>query len=283
MRSVVAIIPPGITFDACLAAMHGMGACYPEHTLSLGNDAGGGMQIIHDPAATPPAGEPADEAGEPKTRVELALGADTPDDMLTYALSADDHEEGLRALVIWMAHQLEPAEAEGANFLTFSMDLPGVGAYGVTIQRTGGKTPAQRILELEDGPSAAAQMVAEFHEMIQSPPWTGPIEDMPLHTLRCRNKLILQEVKELILATNAGDLVAIADAIADCLYVLYGTGYTYRIPVDAVFAEVHRSNMTKEPGPTGKAVKGARYSPPDVAGVLARFAAMAATGEAVPA
>lgn len=118
--------------------------------------------------------------------------------------------------------------------------------------------------------SRVARDVAEFHRMIGAPPWAGPITDMPPETVAVRNTLVTEEVTELIDATTAGDLVGIADALADVVYVAYGTAYTYGIDLDAVLAEVHRSNLTKEPGPTGKAAKGARYSPPDIAGVLAR-------------
>jgi hypothetical protein len=117
-------------------------------------------------------------------------------------------------------------------------------------------------------PRDIAASVAEFHAMIASPPWDGPIGDMPAESIELRNKLIDSEVTELIGATVAGDLVGIADGLADVVYVAYGTAYTYGIDLDAVLAEVHRSNMTKEPGPTGKAVKGARYSPPDIAELL---------------
>lgn len=113
-----------------------------------------------------------------------------------------------------------------------------------------------------------SEAVAEFHALIGAPPWTGPVDSMPPATLDIRNRLIREEVEELVAATNAGNLVGIADALADIVYVAYGTAYTYGIDLDAVIAEVHRSNMTKEPGPTGKAVKGAGYLPPDIAAVL---------------
>lgn len=116
--------------------------------------------------------------------------------------------------------------------------------------------------------SHVADDVAEFHQMIDSPPWSGPIADMPPATVVTRNALIAEEVGELIDATVRGDVVGIADALADLVYVAYGTAYTYGIDLDAVLAEVHRSNMTKDPGPTGKAVKGARYSPPDLTAIL---------------
>jgi predicted HAD superfamily Cof-like phosphohydrolase len=72
------------------------------------------------------------------------------------------------------------------------------------------------------------------------------------------------------------DIVSIADALADIVYVACGTALTYGIPFDRVFAEVHRSNMTKfgPDGPylraDGKVMKGPDYEPPDIAGCLAR-------------
>jgi predicted HAD superfamily Cof-like phosphohydrolase len=71
------------------------------------------------------------------------------------------------------------------------------------------------------------------------------------------------------------DLVAVADACADLRYVVVGTELALGVPGDAVFDEVHRSNMTKvlpdgsvvlDEG--GKVVKPPGFSPPDVAGVL---------------
>ena len=117
--------------------------------------------------------------------------------------------------------------------------------------------------------SRNAVQVAAFHRMIGALPWDGPVADMPAESIEVRNRLVEEECRELVEATRAGDVVAIADACADILYVVYGTAYTYGIPLDAVFDEVHASNLTKEPGPTGKVVKGAGYRPPNVAGVLA--------------
>ena len=82
--------------------------------------------------------------------------------------------------------------------------------------------------------------------------------------------LIEEELEELRDAEAADDLVAVADALADIIYVAHGTAIAYGIDLDAVLAEVHRSNMTKTPNPTGKALKGSEYSPPNIAAVLAR-------------
>ena len=80
---------------------------------------------------------------------------------------------------------------------------------------------------------------------------------------------IEEEARELREAVEAGDVVATADALADLGYVVYGAAWRFRIPLDAVVAEVHRSNMTKTPTPgDGKAIKGPGYSRPDVARIL---------------
>lgn len=62
-----------------------------------------------------------------------------------------------------------------------------------------------------------------------------------------RNRLLDEEVGELLIATRRMDNVEALDAVTDCMYILIGTaielGIDHLIP--AAFAEVHRSNMTK--------------------------------------
>jgi predicted HAD superfamily Cof-like phosphohydrolase len=87
-----------------------------------------------------------------------------------------------------------------------------------------------------------------------------------------RQRLLDEEVQELRDAIVAGDLAEIADALADIVYVAIGTAVFYKIPWDEVFAEVHRSNMTKfRDGivrPDGKIIKGMHYEAPRIAGIL---------------
>lgn len=71
------------------------------------------------------------------------------------------------------------------------------------------------------------------------------------------------------------DKTKVAKELADLLYVTYGSAETMDIPMDEVFAEVHRSNMSKmHPDGTvrhredGKILKGDWYSPANVEGVL---------------
>jgi predicted HAD superfamily Cof-like phosphohydrolase len=88
--------------------------------------------------------------------------------------------------------------------------------------------------------------------------------------LLIRAAIAMEELAEWLAAHAEGDLIAVADAWADRAYVLIGDAVATGLPATALFAEVHRSNIMKEPDPlgTGKAIKGAGYSPPDIIGVL---------------
>ena len=76
-----------------------------------------------------------------------------------------------------------------------------------------------------------------------------PTADIPAWVQMLRIAMLNEEVRELAEAVEQADIVKIADAIADIAYVAVGTAVTYGIPFDAVFAEVHRSNMTKHNTP----------------------------------
>lgn len=128
-------------------------------------------------------------------------------------------------------------------------------------------------------PAGAMYMVAEFHAAFGLPMRTTPdastaAVDHELATLRA--DLHDEETDELYRAFGDRNVVAIADALADIVYVAYGTALTYGIDLDAVLAEVHRANMSKL-GPDGrpllredgKVFKSQRYRPPDVGRVLA--------------
>lgn len=86
-----------------------------------------------------------------------------------------------------------------------------------------------------------------------------------------RLALVMEELAEWIEAHAQGDLVAAADAWADRMYVLLGDAVAAGLPTEALFAEVHRSNMTKAAGRTnlaGKAVKAADFEKPQIRKVL---------------
>lgn len=72
-------------------------------------------------------------------------------------------------------------------------------------------------------------------------------------TSTLRYSLIAEELDEFGEAVEKDDLVGIADALTDLLYVVYGAGHAYGINLDKCFKEVHSSNMSKL-GPDGKPI-----------------------------
>ena len=79
---------------------------------------------------------------------------------------------------------------------------------------------------------------------------TFPEEDIQ----RLRLDLIEEELDELHYAIDNKDMVEIADALGDLLYVVYGAGHAFGIDLDECFKEIHASNMSKL-GPDGKPIK----------------------------
>jgi predicted HAD superfamily Cof-like phosphohydrolase len=89
--------------------------------------------------------------------------------------------------------------------------------------------------------------------------------------LLSRVALALEELSEWIQAHADRDLEAAADAWADRCYVLLGDAVATGLPAEAIFAEVHKSNMTKQLGVRtghGKAFRGPRYHPPQFGELL---------------
>ena len=88
---------------------------------------------------------------------------------------------------------------------------------------------------------------------------------------KLRIDLIKEELEELESAMNNKDLLEVADALTDILYVTYGAGHAFGIDLDKCFEEVQNSNMSKldENGnpiynDSGKVMKGPNYFKPDL-------------------
>lgn len=120
-----------------------------------------------------------------------------------------------------------------------------------------------------------AAMVREFMALApgQTVPFMAHTGDETL--TKFREGLIGEEFDELVNAMADGDLEGIADGCADLLYVVFGTALAFGIPIDAVFAEVHRSNMSKKfPDGTfhtndaGKVIKPPDFTPPNLVPIL---------------
>ena len=88
---------------------------------------------------------------------------------------------------------------------------------------------------------------------------------------KLRIDLIKEELEELQEAMKNNDLLEVADALTDILYVTYGAGHAFGINLDKCFEEVQNSNMSKlgengEPiyNESGKVMKGPNYFKPDL-------------------
>ena len=128
--------------------------------------------------------------------------------------------------------------------------------------------------------SKAHEMLTEFHSRFEV-----PILELPTvpgsDRRQLRVNLINEEAREFEAASSSKDLIEAADALADLMYVVYGAALEWGIPLDEVFAEVHRSNMTKV-WPDGtihrresdqKILKPPTYSPADIRSVIAKHSA----------
>ena len=118
------------------------------------------------------------------------------------------------------------------------------------------------------------EKVRNFMETFGQDVKTSP-EVPDAETVSLRIELIAEEVEELWNACENKDIVEIADALTDILYVTYGAGHAFGIDLDKCFDEVQRSNMSKldEDGnpiyrEDGKVMKGSNYSEPDLKSVL---------------
>ena len=89
--------------------------------------------------------------------------------------------------------------------------------------------------------------------------------------VKLRFNLIKEELEELKDAIKQNDLLEVADALTDILYVTYGAGHAFGINLDKCFNEVQKSNMSKlgadgKPiyNENGKVMKGPKYFKPDL-------------------
>lgn len=119
--------------------------------------------------------------------------------------------------------------------------------------------------------------VSEFHEAFGLGKNETPVADLGKAKNKLRFELMKEENEEYLEAANNNDLVEVADALGDMLYILCGTiiehGLQYKI--EEVFDEIQRSNMSKlgEDGKPiyredGKVMKGPNYFKPDFEEIL---------------
>ena len=120
-------------------------------------------------------------------------------------------------------------------------------------------------------------MVQEFHEIYKIGFSKTPIVDLGIIKNRLRFDLMKEENEEYLEAVEKNDLIEIADALGDMLYILCGTILEHGLQdkIETVFEEIHRSNLSKlgaDGNPIyredGKVIKGQNYFKPNIAAIL---------------
>ena len=118
------------------------------------------------------------------------------------------------------------------------------------------------------------EQVHEFHKAFKCN--IGNVPSLPNEAERHIRKWLLKEEYEEYLEGEANnDIVEIADGLVDMLYIIYGTGVSYGLPMDTLFDEVHLSNMSKldnDGNPIfradGKVLKGPNFFKPNIKNIL---------------
>ena len=119
--------------------------------------------------------------------------------------------------------------------------------------------------------------VKEFHKAFKLDYLDKPKADLGIDKNKLRFNLMKEENEEYFEAANNNDMVEVADALGDMLYILCGTiiehGMEHKI--DEIFKEIQNSNMSKlgaDGSPIyradGKVLKGPNYFKPDIEGIL---------------
>jgi predicted HAD superfamily Cof-like phosphohydrolase len=127
--------------------------------------------------------------------------------------------------------------------------------------------------------SNTINQVRDFHNAFGLPVRTVPTVELSEKEIQLRFNLMKEENEEYLEAAQRGDLVEVADALGDMLYILCGTinAHGLQEKIAEVFEEIQRSNMSKldENGQPiyredGKVMKSNRYFKPDIASILAK-------------
>ena len=119
--------------------------------------------------------------------------------------------------------------------------------------------------------------VAKFHDAFGIESADSPSVNIPEQTILLRYNLMKEENEEYFEAAQKNDLIEVADALGDMLYILCGTiiSHGFQDKIEAVFDEIQRSNMSKlgEDGKPiyrkdGKVLKGPNYFKPNLKKII---------------
>ena len=124
------------------------------------------------------------------------------------------------------------------------------------------------------------ECVEEFHKIYKLGNSKEPIGKLENNKEKLRFDLMKEENEEYLEAAAKGDIVEVADALGDMLYILCGTIIEHGMQdlIDEVFEEIHRSNLSKLDGngnpiyrEDGKVIKGPNYFKPDIKKIIENF------------
>ncbi len=125
----------------------------------------------------------------------------------------------------------------------------------------------------------ALELVQDFHRVFRCYQNDQPTAEIPMREWQVRARLMQEELDEYRAAADSGDLIAVADALSDLLYVVLGTYIAHGLQdvAEDLFREVHRSNMSKldENGQPlyredGKVLKSEQFRAPELEPILRR-------------
>ncbi len=121
--------------------------------------------------------------------------------------------------------------------------------------------------------------VEEFHKTYKLGISDSPIAKLENNNHELRYELMKEENEEYLEATKTNNLIEVADALGDMLYILCGTMIEHGMQdvMEEIFDEIHRSNMSKldENGnpiyrEDGKVIKGPNYFKPEIEKILVK-------------
>ena len=122
--------------------------------------------------------------------------------------------------------------------------------------------------------------VEEFHRIYKLGNSEKPIGKLENQKENLRFDLMKEENEEYLEAAKNGDIVEVADALGDMMYILCGTIIEHGMQhiIEEVFDEIHRINLSKldENGnpiyrEDGKVIKGPNYFPPDIKKIMKKY------------
>jgi len=116
----------------------------------------------------------------------------------------------------------------------------------------------------------AQRQVKEFH--LKHSQYISAVPTIPPDVVKdLRIELIFEEAHEFRVGAEMKDIIRVADALGDLIYVILGAAVSYGIDMEPIFETIHKSNMSKESGfksRSGKALKTSSFAPPELREIL---------------